>query len=194
MTLYRPLATFVILIACLLALPIAARAGGIEQKVTLCSVCHGAQGVPVNANIPIIWGENEGYLYLELRDLKLGNRKSAVMSPIAASLAKSDLMALAAYFSAKKWPDLNQPAPPADEAKLAEKAINAAVCQSCHLDHWQGNSTTPRIGGQEDVYLQATMTAFRDGTRANNPWMTALLKTYSDKDIDALAAYLAAAR
>ena len=35
------------------------------------------------------------------------------------------------------------------------------------------------------------MAAFRDGERSNNPWMAALLKTYSDADIDALAKYLA---
>ena len=38
------------------------------------------------------------------------------------------------------------------------------------------------------------MDAFRDGARANNPWMTALLKTYSDQDIAAMAAFLAAAQ
>ena len=35
------------------------------------------------------------------------------------------------------------------------------------------------------------MTQFRDGKRKNNPWMAALLKSYSDADIAAMAAYLA---
>jgi cytochrome c553 len=35
------------------------------------------------------------------------------------------------------------------------------------------------------------MQDFRSGARANNPWMTDLLKTYGDADIQALADYLA---
>ena len=35
------------------------------------------------------------------------------------------------------------------------------------------------------------MAQFRDGERKNNPWMVALLKTYTDADITAMASYLA---
>jgi cytochrome c553 len=65
------------------------------------------------------------------------------------------------------------------------------VCRSCHLANWQGDSVTPRLAGQEEQYLRETMTRFRNGERTNNPWMVALLKTFSDSDIDALAKYLA---
>ena len=174
-----------------IAAPRAGHAGDAPEKSALCGACHGENGVPVDPNIPVIWGQNEGYIYLELRDLKLGNRKSDVMGPIAATLEKQDMLDLAAFFAARPWPKLGQPSAPPDVARRAEQAINAAVCQSCHLDNWQGSGTAPRVGGQQRGYLQATMTAFRDGTRANNPWMTALLKTYSDQDIDAMAAYLA---
>jgi hypothetical protein len=34
------------------------------------------------------------------------------------------------------------------------------------------------------------MREFHDGTRSNNPWMAALLKTFSDGEIDAMAIYL----
>ena len=162
-----------------------------SDKATLCLACHGKQGVPVNPAIPVIAGQNEGYLYLELRDYKLGNRKNVTMTAVAAGLSKPDMLALAALFAGQQWPALNQKAPSPDQAKRAETAINAAVCQSCHLANWQGASTTPRVGGQRAGYLRATMAAFRDGSRANNPWMSALLKTYSDADIAALAAYLA---
>ena len=54
-----------------------------------------------------------------------------------------------------------------------------------------GNSTLPRLAGQNIEYLRKTMADFRSGARANNPWMKALLETYSDEDIDALARYLA---
>lgn len=179
-----------LLFAMLIALP-AAQAQDTPPKAALCAACHGQNGVPITPDIPVIWGQNEGYLYLELRDYKLGNRKHPVMSAIAAGLEKQDMHDLAAYFAARPWPNLNQPSAAPDIAHIAEAANNTAGCKGCHLDAWQGNSATPHIGGQQAAYLRATMAAFRDGARANNPWMTALLKTYSDTDIDALATYLA---
>jgi cytochrome c553 len=153
--------------------------------------CHGVRGVPVNPAFPVISGEQEGYLYLELRDYKLGNRANATMRAVAATLQRQDMLDLAAWFAAQPWPDLRQPRPPADIAHRAETAANSAVCSSCHLEGYVGNSAVPRLAGQEVAYLRDTMVAFRDGKRANNPWMVALLKTYNDADIDALARYLA---
>ena len=80
------------------------RAGEIETKAQICASCHGASGVPSDPAIPVIWGQNEGYLYLQLRDIKRGVRKVEVMGPILEPLEKSDLQALAAYFSTRSWP------------------------------------------------------------------------------------------
>ena len=55
------------------------------EKAKLCATCHGEQGIPINKQTPVIWGQNEGYLYLQLRDFKSGARKNALMSPIAAT-------------------------------------------------------------------------------------------------------------
>ncbi len=169
----------------------AARAGDIEDKVAVCAACHGANGVPVDKSIPVIWGQNEGYLYLNLRDFKLGNRKNATMSAIAMGLEKADMKEAAAYFAAKPWPDLGQPRADEATAKHAEMIDNSAGCKGCHMADWQGDSTTPRLAGQGLQYLRETMAQFRGGERTNNPWMVALLKTYTDSDIDALAHYLA---
>jgi cytochrome c553 len=170
---------------------VSARADTIEDKAAVCGACHGAHGAPVNKSIPVIWGQNEGYLYLEMRDYKLGNRKNASMTAIMSKFEKSDMKELAAYFAAKDWPNLGQPGTAEAVAQHAETIDNSAGCKGCHLSEWQGDSVTPRIGGQGLQYLRETMAAFRSGERANNPWMAALLKTYSDSDIDALAAYLA---
>ncbi len=169
----------------------AARADDIEETAAVCSACHGEAGVPVDKSIPAIWGQNEGYLYLQLRDFKVGNRKNVNMSEIAAGMEKPVMKALAAYFSAKPWPNLQEPSAPHDVAVHAENINNSAGCKGCHLENWQGDSVTPRVGGQGIQYLRETMAQFRSGERANNPWMAALLKTYTDADIDALARYLA---
>ena len=189
MTLARLTPAFALMAASLLAMP-TARADAPPPKAALCAACHGRNGVPANPSIPVIAGQNEGYLYVELRDYKLGNRKNAAMNAVAATLDKPTMQALAAWFAAQPWPELEQPRAPADVAHRAEVIAGSAACKGCHLDHWQGNSVTPRLGDQSLQYLRDTMEQFRDGQRTNNPWMAALLKTYSNADINALAEYL----
>ncbi len=169
----------------------AARADDISGKATLCASCHGENGVPADPKIPVIWGQNAGYLYIELRDFKRGARASEMMAPMVADMSRDDMMALAEYFSKKPWPTLGQK--PADDAtaERAQKVANSAQCSQCHLAGFLGASLVPRVSDQGFDYLLATMEAFRSGTRANNAWMTDLMKAYSDDDIKALAAYLA---
>jgi len=139
----------------------------------------------------VIWGQNEGYLYLQLRDFKSGARKNALMNPITSILEKDDLLALAAYFTKQKWPDLGQASAPGAVATKAQTAASSIGCRGCHLDHFQGDGTTARLAGQWQEYLHATMLAFRDGSRGNNPGMSDLMKATSTDDIAALSQYLA---
>ena len=163
----------------------------IEEKAQICSACHGEAGIPQETTTPVIWGQNEGYLYLNLRDFNKGSRKNDQMSAIAADLAKDEMKQLAAYFSKKPWPKLQQPSPPDDVAKKALTAIGAIGCPSCHLDQLQGDGTTARLAGQQQAYLKQTMLDFRDGSRGNNPGMSDLMKAISPDDIDAISHYAA---
>src|ERR671937_1955204 len=95
--------------AIFMAMPGAASAQSIEEKAQLCAGCHGENGIPQEKTTPIIWGQYQGYLYLELRDYKSGARKNDIMTPLAQTLERDDMMALALYFSQKPWPDLQQP-------------------------------------------------------------------------------------
>src|ERR1700738_2224444 len=134
--------------AMLMPLPVAPRADTFEEKAQLCSACHGENGIPPDKSTPVIWGQHQGYLYLQLRDYKRGTRKDDVMSPVVDLLKSDDMMALAEYFSHKRWPDLRQlPAPPAVAARALE--VNGSVgCTSCHLAEYQGAGTQPRLVGQ----------------------------------------------
>jgi cytochrome c553 len=182
-------------IACLAPLLVAASsaavAQSIEEKAQVCTACHGEAGIPQEKTTPIIWGQNEGYLYLQLRDFNRGARKNDLMSPVAADLSKDDMKALAAYFTKLKWPDLQQPAVAKAVESTALTAIGSVGCPSCHLDQLQGDGTTARLAGQQQQYLKSTMLAFRDGSRGNNPGMSDLMKAISPDEIDAISQYLA---
>jgi cytochrome c553 len=166
-------------------------ADAVPEQAALCATCHGEKGTPINHMTPVIWGQNEGYVYLQLRDFKSGARKNALMNPIAGQLEKADMLALAAYFSKQKWPNLQQPAAPNDVAVKARTAASSIGCPGCHLDHFQGDGTTARLAGQWQEYLQSNMMAFRDGSRGNNPGMSDLMKATPTDDLAALAQYLA---
>jgi cytochrome c553 len=186
--------------SCKFALPLAAlllmsssafAADNIEEKAKLCTACHGEAGVPQLKTTPVIWGQNEGYVYLQLRDFKSGARKNELMSPVATTLEKPDMLALAAYLSKLKWPNLQQSDAPKDVAAKALTASASIGCPGCHLAHFQGDGTTARLAGQQREYLAKTMSDFRDGKRGNNPGMSDLMKATDPDSLAALAEYLA---
>jgi cytochrome c553 len=187
-------AKFIHAVALLLPLAVgtsAFAADPIEAKTKVCTTCHGENGVPQLKTTPVIWGQNAGYMFLQLRDFQSGARKNELMSPIAATLSRDDLLPLAEYFSKLKWPNLAQPEAPQDVAGKAQAAISSVGCIGCHLDHFQGDGTTARLAGQQHDYLLKTMTDFRSRTRANNPGMSDLMNATSPDAIAALAQYLA---
>jgi len=163
----------------------------IEQKAQLCATCHGADGVPINKTTPVIWGQEEGYIYLQLRDFQKGTRKNALMEPIVAQLERQDMYDLAAYFTKKKWPNLGQPSAASEVAVKADSAASSIGCRGCHLEHFQGDGTTARLAGQWQEYLLSQMLAFRDGSRGNNPGMSDLMKATPEDDFEPLSKYLA---
>ena len=139
----------------------------------------------------MIWGQNEGYIYIELRDMKKGARKNEQMQEVVKDLSRDDMLALAAYFAAKPWPVLPQPRAPKAEQTHFDEMANSAGCVGCHQAGYKGAGTQPRLAGQSVAYLEKTMLDFRSGERANNSWMKDLLKTYSPADIAEMAHVLA---
>jgi len=170
---------------------IAAQAQTIEEKALVCSACHGDNGTPQDKATPVIAGQHQGYLYLQLRDYKLGTRANEVMAPIAQALERDEMMALAEYFSKQRWPNLRQPAASAAETATALRANASIGCTGCHLGEYQGDGTQPRIAGQSKEYMAQTMLDFRTRARANNPGMSDLMRATSEPEIAAMAAYLA---
>jgi len=179
--------------ACLVAalLPLPARAATLDEKVQMCGGCHGENGVPQENATPIIWGQHLGYLYLQLRDYKRGDRKDDQMTPVMDLLEREDLMPLAEYFSKQKWPGLGQPPAPADVAARAQRANGSVGCTGCHQASYLGEGTQPRLAGQRKEYLLQSTLDFRTQKRGNNPGMSDLMKATSEDDLKALAEYLA---
>jgi cytochrome c553 len=175
----------------------AAQAQAIEQKAAVCKACHLAGTLQSTSVIPNIWGQGEGYIYIQLRDFKSGARNApedAAMRGFVAAMSDADMLEMAKYASAQPWPKVGPIS--ADKALLKKGADAMAVlpCGGCHYNEWKGFSANPRIGGQSTAYLAATFRQFRSGSRANSPGMSDLLRTLDEGDIDTVAAYLNAAQ
>jgi cytochrome c553 len=171
--------------------PRAALADSIEETSAVCSGCHGEQGVPMDKTIPNIWGQRREYILKELWDFKTGHRKNEQMSAVVDALTRSDMEALATFFSQKKWPNLGQPAASDDVKKKAYDVIGRLNCEGCHQDHFQGDYVRPALRGQQEEYLLKTMTDFHNGDRANFKPMEALMKSLNDDELKPVASYLA---
>jgi cytochrome c553 len=175
----------------------AVQAQTIEQKAAVCKACHLTATLQSTSVTPNIWGQNEGYIYNQLRDFKSGARNApedAAMRGFAATMSAADMLEMAKYASTQPWPKV---APASTDTALLKKGANVMAvlpCGGCHFNDWKGFSANPRIGDQGTAYLAATFRQFRSGSRANSPGMSDLLRTLDESDIDAVAAYLNAAR
>jgi len=174
-----------------------AEAQAIEQKVAVCQTCHLTGTLQSTSVIPNIWGQSEGYIYIQLRDFKSGARNApedAAMRGFVATMSDADMLEIAKYASTQPWPKVE---PISTDMALLKKGAYATAlggCVGCHFNDWKGFSANPRIGDQSTAYLAATIRQFRSGLRANSPGMSDLVRTFDEGDIDAVAAYLNAAQ
>jgi cytochrome c553 len=175
----------------------AAQAQAIEQKAAVCQACHLSGTLQSTSVIPNIWGQSEGYIYIQLRDFKSGARNApedAAMRGFAATMSDQDMLEIAKYASTQPWPKVE---PISTDAALLKKGAYATAmvgCGGCHFNDWKGFSANPRVGDQSTVYLAATIRQLRSGSRANSPGMSDLVRTLDEGEIDAVAAYLNAAQ
>jgi cytochrome c553 len=160
------------------------------EELKQCITCHGANGVTLQPSFPILSGQHFYYLYVQLKDFKSGLRKSDIMSPISAPLAKSQMKLLAKFFSEQDWPAIDFRADAATEAR-GESATGAGQCVQCHLGGYEGDSRIPRLAGQHPEYLLKTMSDFKNKRRMNSPAKSSLMVSYSEDDIKAMSEYLA---
>lgn len=161
----------------------------LEDKVALCATCHGEEGKPVDPAYPIIWGQQYFYIYTQLKDYAAERRANDVMTPMAAQFSRDQMKAIAEYFAAKAWPEIEASMEEGDPA-IAEKGITGGQCSACH-GKWQGDSRIPRLAGQQPGYLRKTMFDFKNEVRMNAPDKTSTMQQLDDQTIESLARYLA---
>ena len=175
-------------------------AKGQATATQICAACHtndGSRGSPAN---PIIAGQHADYLAKQLHDFKTGKRKSAIMAGFAGGLSDGQIRDVAAFYGSKSAkPGF---AKDADLAKLGEKIYRGGLadravpaCAGCHAPNGVGLPVQyPRVAGQHADYTEAQLVAFRGGARGNNAAMAQIAARLSDREIKALAEFIAGLR
>lgn len=166
----------------------------------VCAACHGADGnsaIPAN---PKLAQQHPEYLVKQLQEFKAGKRSNAIMLGFATALSDDDMKNIAYWLTSK-------PAKPGfakdkELVTLGERIYRGGIadrqvpaCAGCHSPNGAGiPSQYPRLAGQHADYSVAQLTAFRDGVRKNNLQMTQVAAKLNDREIKAVADYIAGLR
>ena len=165
-----------------------------RTKSQACAACHGADGNSQVGQFPNLAGQTWRYIYVQLKDYKEGRRTDPVMTAMAASLSRQDMIDLGNFYAA-------QPSKPstfkADETKikLGLAKANETLCSMCHLGGFSGQNEIPRVAGQQYDYIVKQMLDFKARRRTNDAGnMTSVAQTLSETDIENLAHYITSLR
>ena len=94
-----------LLVAALASMTNSLQAADIEagkQKAMTCAACHGADGISAIPTYPNLKGQKAQYTVLQLKAFKSGERKNAIMKPMASMLSEEDMKNVAAYYESLK--------------------------------------------------------------------------------------------
>ncbi len=166
----------------------------------VCSNCHGIDGNSVSPNFPKLAEQPDEYIVDQLTRFRNHRRADPegfeYMWGISRHLTDDQIKGLAAYFSTQK----SRPLAPGNPKQIAEgrtifdtglPAQGVPPCSTCHGDHGQGNGQFPRVAYQHSDYVIKQLTVFqRTDQRPDGVAMKAITHSLSDKNMEAVAAYL----
>jgi cytochrome c553 len=184
-------------------------AKGAASYGAACAACHGADGNSSIAAQPKLAQQHPEYLVKQLQEFKSGKRNNAVkgmnefgsdMKRFATALSDDDMKNIAYWLSSQKAKtgfskekDLVALGERIYRGGIADRQVPA--CAGCHSPNGAGiPSQYPRLSGQHAEYTSTQLTTFRDNVRLNNPTMSQVAAKLNDREIKAVADYIAGLR
>ena len=184
-------------VACTFRAPVSSRAQDIaagKAKAVMCAACHGEDGNAVAPIFPNLAGQSWRYIYIQLKDYKEGRRHNDIMSPMAATLSREDMINIANYFASQAV-KANPFVTDETKVQLGKAKADETLCAMCHLGGFSGQNEIPRVAGQQYDYVMTQLRNFKARTRTNDAGnMTSVAQTLNEADMDNLANYIASLR
>ncbi len=168
-----------------------AKAG--EEVFEICSACHLPSGAGrPDGTFPQLAGQHATVIIKQIADIRAKLRDNPIMYPFATTLTDPQQLAdVSAYIQSMPIPHDNGRGPGTDLE--SGKKLYERDCFKCHGANGEGDAVKffPVLAGQHYKYMLRQATEIRDGKRRNaNPDMVKIIKTYSDKEIDAIVDYM----
>ena len=170
----------------------------LAERLTLCAGCHNLDGnssIPENPNLA---GLHPDYLERQMRDLKVGKRKSATMAAIMGMVDAKEFAALANHFSEQKPKKLTRvdASTVAAGKEIYDDGITASAvpaCSGCHNEDGSGSDKYPRLAGQHSAYVVLQLLNLKSGERDNDERgvMRAVARRMNEAQILSVAKYIA---
>ncbi|MHB1250019.1 MAG: c-type cytochrome [Polaromonas sp.] len=175
-------------------------AKGEASYTGVCASCHGVGGNSGTPSFPKLAQQHPEYLVKQLQEFKSGKRQNAIMTGLASALSEDDMKNIAYWMTTNKAK--SGFAREKDLVALGEQIYRGGVadrqipaCAGCHSPNGAGiPAQYPRLSGQHAEYVAAQLTAFRDGVRSNSQPMIQVAAKLNDREIRALADYIAGLR
>ena len=172
----------------------AAAADYAERFRTVCAACHGANGRSDMAGVPVLAGQPSLYTITQLFLFREGRRNNDAMIALAKPMKDADLRGFSDFIGT--LPPVPAPAPgappDADRMSKGQALAQQHKCVFCHGTDLAGGQGVPRIGGQKEDYVRATLQGFKSGDRPGyTRAMTEALSQVPVQDLDVLAYYVA---
>jgi len=171
-----------------------------QASFAVCAACHGVDGNSGTPAYPKLAQQHPEYLVKQLQEYKSGKRANAIMVGFATALSEEDMKNISFWVTSNKAKPGT--ATDKDMVALGERIYRGgiqerqiAACAGCHSPNGAGiPAQYPRLAGQHAEYTAAQLTYFRDGVRKNNLQMTQNAAKLNDREIKALADYVAGLR
>jgi cytochrome c553 len=165
-----------------------------ERFRTVCAACHGANGRSDMAGTPVLAGQHSLYAITQLFLFREGRRKNEAMIAVAKQMTDADLRGFSDYIGTLPPVPAPAPAAPPDAARMTKGQALAKEhkCLFCHGADLAGGQGVPRIGGQKEDYVRATLQGFKSGERPGyTRAMTEALSQVPAEDLPLLAYFVA---
>ncbi|MET1116759.1 MAG: c-type cytochrome [Comamonas sp.] len=175
-------------------------AKGASGFTAVCAACHGADGNSTIVANPALAQQHPEYLVKQLQDFKSGARKDPVMQGFASALSDEEMKNISFWLAAQK--SKGGYAKDKELVVLGERIFrggiqerNIAACAGCHSPNGAGLPVQyPRLAGQHADYTIKQLIEFRDGKRGNSLPMSQVAAKLNDREIRAVADYIAGLR
>jgi cytochrome c553 len=155
-----------------------------RQVAGMCRTCHGLDGLAQIPMAPNIGGESAAYLAAQLQAFRSGARQHEMMSLVAGGLSNAQIADVSTWYARQAVTAVLPPG--------ADPAAAPEACVACHgLDGIAVVSEAPHLAGENTIYTDTQLKAFRSGKR-HHEVMSEIAAGLDDAALRAAAEWYAA--